>query len=215
MIKAVVFDLDDTLLQTRETKFAAIKYAGEHFYGQSISDETINSHWGKPFREFTALVFGDVDSVDGIISNYKSIVQQFKNREHPGTRETLELLFPHYKVCILSSAAQSLVMYDLETAGLPIQKFTFIQAAEDTDVHKPDPKVFIPTLKVLHDLEIEPNSVLYIGDIVSDYVAANGAGVHFRGIADRTISQAEFEKAGATTILSIRELPALLSNWQV
>ncbi|MBP9700390.1 HAD family hydrolase [Candidatus Woesebacteria bacterium] len=213
MIKAVVFDLDDTLLQTRETKFAAIKYAGEHFYSQSISDATINSHWGKPFREFTSLVFGDVDSVDGIISNYKSIVQQFKNREHPGTRETLELLFPHYKVCILSSAAQSLVLYDLETAGLPIQKFTFIQAAEDTSVHKPDPKVFIPTLTVLKESGIEPVNILYVGDIVSDYLAASGAGVHFRGIAERTISADEFKKAGASTILSIRELPKLLSQW--
>lgn len=213
MIQAVVFDLDDTLLQTRETKFAAIKYAGEHFYNQTISDATINSHWGKPFREFISLVFSDVDSVDEIISNYKSIVQEFKNREHPGTRETLEQLFPLYKVCILSSAAQSLVLYDLETAGLPIEKFTYIQSAEDTQVHKPDPKVFIPTLSVLAEYQIKPENSIYVGDIVSDYVAASGAGVHFRGIADRTISADEFKKAGASTIRSIRELPGILSGW--
>jgi len=75
MLKAIIFDLDDTLLKTRETKFAALKFAGKHFYNIAINDETLNLHWGKPFLEFMGIVFGNVDSPENISKNYKSIVQ--------------------------------------------------------------------------------------------------------------------------------------------
>lgn len=212
MIKAVIFDLDDTLLKTRETKFAAIKYAGKHFFNLDITDELIRSHWGKPFPEFMQLVFGSSLSGEEVITKYKSVVQQFKNEAYPDTVPTLMQLFPHYKVCILSSAAQSLVMYDMQTSGLPVEQFTHIQAAEDTDAHKPDPKVFDPTIHVLSKFSISPSEMLYVGDMIGDFQAATSAGLQFRGLADRTVAKSEFLQAGAQTITSISELQALLEK---
>jgi len=159
-----------------------------------------------------SLVFNNVESVDEIIKKYKSIVQQFKNEAYPDTLPTLEKLFPLYKVCILSSAAQSLVLYDMETARFPLKQFTYIQSVEDTNVHKPDPKVFDPTIHVLRNHAISTREILYVGDMISDFNAATGAGLHFRGLANRTISLNEFEKVGAKTIISIRELSELLKK---
>lgn len=210
MIKAVIFDLDDTLLKTKQCKYQAIKHAGTKFYGQTITDKSITHHWGKPFVQFMELVYGNVEDVDQIIAKYKSIVQQFKNEAYPDTLPVLLALFPLYKVCILSSAAQSLVVYDLETAGLPVVQFTYIQSAEDTNVHKPDPQVFAPTIDVLSPHHIVPTEMLYVGDMISDFQAATGARLQFRGIIDRSTSQVEFEQAGAKTIASLTELPELI-----
>ena len=212
MLKAIIFDLDDTLLKTRETKFAALKFAGKHFYNIAINDETLNLHWGKPFLEFMGIVFGNVDSPENISKNYKSIVKQFTNKAYDDALPALEKLFDKFKVGILSSAAQSLVMYDIECAGLPIEKFTYVQSAEDTEVHKPNPDVFKPLIRVMSKYKITPSEMLYLGDTKYDYEAAKGAGLHFIGMANRTMIKEEFDKLGANSIESLAELPILLSK---
>jgi HAD superfamily hydrolase (TIGR01549 family) len=211
MIKAIIFDLDDTLLMTKETKYQALKFAGKHFYNIEISDKTIDTHWGKPFLEFMGEVFGHADESENISKNYKSIVKKYKNKPYENTLSTLEKLFGNYKIGILSSAAQSLVMYDIECAGLPVEKFTYIQSAEDTNVHKPNPKVFEPILRVMSEHGIQPSDMLYLGDTTYDFEAATGAGLSFIGMANRTISKSDFDKLGTRSIESISELPKLLA----
>ena len=51
-IKAVLFDLDDTLMQTRNTKVKAIKTLGLRYYNYEIPDELIDKHWETPFFFF-------------------------------------------------------------------------------------------------------------------------------------------------------------------
>jgi phosphoglycolate phosphatase len=206
MIKAVIFDLDDTLLQTRQVKWEAIKTFGRQFYNLTITSEILSQHWGKPFQEFMALLFPHTEEAEKVIEKYKSFIVQYKNIPYPDAISTLEKLFPKYAVCILSTAAKSLVFMDVKAAGLPTDKFMYIQSEEDTSVHKPDPAVFDPLIRKLSTQNIQPNEMFYTGDTLYDFKAATGAGLHFRGLANRTISKEEFENAGAETIKNLAEI---------
>lgn len=212
MIRAIIFDLDDTLLKTKETKYAAIKFAGKQFYNMDISDETISKNWGQPFAVFMQNVFGTQIAGEDVIKNYKSIVQQFPNAAYPGTAEVLQSLAKNHMLAILSSAARTLIDYDLQTAQIPPTLFAHIQSAEDTAVHKPDPAVFAPLLKFFAVKKIAPNEMLYVGDMLTDFEAATGAGLQFLGLADRTIPKTSFDAVGAQTIAQLSDLQSIVST---
>lgn len=212
MIDAVIFDLDDTLLKTRETKYKALKFAGKKFYNLDISTETLDTHWGKPYLEFMGLVFESVEHAETISKKYKSIVKQFINKPYSDAISTIDTLLDSYKVGILTSTSRSIVMYDIKHAGLPVERFVYIQTAEDTNVHKPDPSVFDPMNKIMSKYSIQPDSVLYVGDMLSDYEAAVGAGLHFVAIADRSLPKSTFEEKGICSIDTLSELPDLIGS---
>ncbi len=81
-----------------------------------------------------------------------------------------------------------------------------IQTCEDTDIHKPDPKVFEPTLSKLAEKKVMVEETMYVGDSIQDYFAARGRGLHFVGIADRSTPKKVFHDEGAITIKGLKEL---------
>ncbi len=209
MLQAIIFDLDDTLLQTRQTKYTAIKYAGEHFYGLTISDACIDAHWGKPYLTFIAEVFGNIDTPSNISTKYKSIIHKYPNRAYHDALDTIETLSLTYKLAILSSLAKPILTYDMQTAGIPIEPFTYIQSEEDTNIHKPHPEVFNPLINIMKKHCISPIEMLYVGDTRYDFEAATRAGLHFVGMADRTIKKADFDALRARSISTLSQLPSL------
>lgn len=55
----------------------------------------------------------------------------------------------------------------------------FIQTAEDTLFHKPDPKVFNHCLRLAKLIGLNKKDIIYIGDSSKDKIAANKAGIDF------------------------------------
>ncbi|PIP53496.1 phosphatase, partial [Candidatus Beckwithbacteria bacterium CG23_combo_of_CG06-09_8_20_14_all_34_8] len=67
MLKAIIFDLDDTLTQTRQTQYNTLKTTAKRFYNLEISDSDIDALYGTPYREFMQLLFRQCDDLDNII----------------------------------------------------------------------------------------------------------------------------------------------------
>lgn len=207
MTKAILFDFDDTLVTTITTKFKATQYAGRKFYNIEITDETLHLHWGKPFPELMQILFKETnDTLENIIKNYKSIRPLFPCCLHNGAIETIEYLSKKYIIGIVTSSSRSLIMSDLKMLHFPLHTISYIQTCEDTEYHKPHPKVFDPTLIKLKEKNILKDDVVYIGDSLSDYYAARDAGLSFYGIPERTTSHSTFKKKSAKTINSLTDL---------
>lgn len=51
MLKAILFDYDDTLVQTMASKWDALRETGNRFYKLNITDDHIKQFWGKPYEE--------------------------------------------------------------------------------------------------------------------------------------------------------------------
>lgn len=211
-IKAIIFDLDDTLLQTKQTKFAAHKYTAKHFYNIDITDELLLKHWGKSYDTFMKSVYGSCDSFENLTRNYESVQHRFQNKAYSDTTETLKQLNIHYRLGILTSAIKSFLEIDMLTAGIPLELFESIQTAEDTTVHKPDPRVFQPTINRMKQHGIHQHDMVYIGDSQYDAQAANQAGIAFIGISGRSLSAESFADMGVPSIRTISELTHILNH---
>jgi HAD superfamily hydrolase (TIGR01549 family) len=206
IIKGIIFDVDDTLNKTRLTKYKAHKFAAKKFYNLVLTDENINAHWGKPFNQFINGLYGSVDTVENIIKNYTSIIDQFPNQAYEYAIDVVNRLSQKYTLGLLSSGHKDLMRKDLTVAGFDLSKFTHIQTSESTPIHKPDPNVFLPILDLYRKDGIINNQILYIGDTLDDYYASKGAGLNFIGIADRSVSYEDFKKVTPIVVKSLSEI---------
>lgn len=209
--KAVIFDLDDTLVTTSVVKWAHHKEVAKRFYGIELTDETLKEHWGKPFEPMMAILYQNSDTPENMLAANLSIEHKYRKQRIPGALETLGLLLKNkIEVGVLTSINSNLAEKDLRRLDFPIERFFIIQGANDTAVHKPDPRVFDRAIALLANKGIERNETIYIGDALMDFIAARDAGLDFIGVPTGFVSVEEFEAAGASTAKTISEIPAIL-----
>lgn len=206
MVKAIFFDLDDTLIHTLETKARAIQYTARKYYNEEIATEIIRAAWGKPFRELMAELFPKGANIDEVVAHYTSERDNFPTPVYPGTIETLKTLSGRAQLGIVTSHTRMYIHKDLAVAGIPEDLFFLIQTAEDTEHHKPDPRVFDPAIASCSKRGIERSDMLYVGDNLIDYHAAVDAGIGFVAIHGHTTPKEVFEKLEIRTVSDIKEL---------
>lgn len=205
--KLIIFDFDDTLVQTINCKWAAIIETGKRNYKLKISPNKIKLYWGMPYKKMLKGVFGDIDKIENVIANYEETTKEFPMLEHKSAVKTVSKLLLNFKVSILTASGKSLVLYDLKRLGFPIEDLFFIQTSEDADYYKPDPRVFNPTFQTAENKGIMKNEIIYIGDAIKDYITAKDAGIDFLGISQGITKEAEFTK---NKIPYIKTLPELI-----
>lgn len=159
--KAIVFDYDDTLVQTKLSKWDALRETGKRFYNLNISDEHIKKYWGKPYLEMLQGVLMHADTIDNLRENYEKTTIEYPMQAHKDAVEVIKSLLSSYEVGIVTASARKLVVDDLKQLGFPIDKLFYIQTSEDTSMHKPNPAVFEPILKRLRDKNIFKEELLY------------------------------------------------------
>ncbi|MFQ5492986.1 MAG: HAD family hydrolase [Candidatus Dojkabacteria bacterium] len=177
--KAIIFDFDDTLVRTREIKWAALVATAKDHYDLDITTENIEEHWGQPFKEMLCGVMGDIDSFENLQRNYAKTSESYPMLAFEDTLPTLNQLFPFFRVSILTASGRKPVIDDLLRLKFAVGSFTYIQTSEDTLFHKPDKRVFDPVLKILGQGNITKNETVYIGDSDSDELASRNAGIDF------------------------------------
>ncbi|OGV96652.1 hypothetical protein A2W24_01670 [Microgenomates group bacterium RBG_16_45_19] len=203
-IKAILFDYDDTLVKSRESVWQAHKQTAKTYYDFELTDEMIGRHWGKPYPEMLVGVYRNLEPYDQIHQKYMAVRVNFPMKAHDESVGVLNQLLDNYTVGIVTAANRQLIELDLQRLNFPVERMALIQTADDTTVHKPDPKVFDQALKKLAKKRIKPTEVLYVGDDLSDYQAASGAGLQFVGIVRNGINP--FENYQIKIINSLKKL---------
>ncbi len=174
-MKTFLFDIDGTLLDTREFILQATEHTlKEHGY-ETPERSVISSYVGLPFQEFYFLLTGEKDN-QHLQEFHRSF--QFKNlaltNPYPNTLRVLtQLKKDKYKIGAVSSRSntKSLTL-SLEHAGL-LNFFDVIVSAEDTENIKPHPD---PILYALKHLNSESSSTVMIGDSYVDVASGKNAG---------------------------------------
>jgi HAD superfamily hydrolase (TIGR01509 family) len=204
MPSAILFDYDDTLVQTRQCKYRALQALATRNYQLELSDAELDRHWGVAYAELFRRLFGAVEpDLRRAIAAYEALDSEFEMTAYPETLRVLEALQARHCVGVVTAAGRSLVEGQMRKLGFPVDAFALLQTAEDTPHHKPDPRVFEPALRILADLGISPRSTLYVGDSIRDFHAARDAGLAFVGVLRGTTSQQEFAEAGVTAVESL------------
>ena len=158
-MKAVVFDLDGTLLDTLEDIRASINYARLAFEGEPISLEDTKRYVGNGLRK--ALVKSIVEhgprleSEDEVDLMFQLLIQYYKNhptvyvKPYPGILSLLDSLKKEgYKLAILSNKADSIVQEIVQKCfkkGL----FDIAQGQRPELPLKPDPRAVLDMNKAM------------------------------------------------------------------
>ncbi len=200
--KAVIFDFDDTLVESRLAKWDQHKHVGKKFYNIDLKDETLHEHWGKPIHILAPELYEHSEPWEEMHQKLISTKKDFPKKLYPGSVTALnELLDNSIKIGIISAATRMDITEDLVKFNFPLERFTIIQGCDETNVHKPNPEVFTPALKKLEEEGIELKDILYVGDSIDDLKASTLAGIDFIALTTGLYTREDFKKLGAKTIL--------------
>ena len=212
-IKAVLFDHDDTLVATIQAKWAQHKYIAKTFYNKHLTDEEIRIHWGKPLTVLITHLY-ETENVAMAMSYNIAARQDFPKSLFDDSIETISSFRKAgVKVGFVTATTRSSLENDFRTLHISENLFDYIQTEEDTKYHKPDFRVFEPTIEWLAEQGIKPCEVVYVGDSLKDMEAAVGAEFHFIGVCTGLITPEEFEKHNVGAIKRLAELIPWAENY--
>jgi len=189
MIKAVIFDLDNTLLDFMKMKEYAVKaaIAGMIEAGLDIDDEEsykkIVSIYEEEGWENQQVFNYFLDRTVGEVNNKylaAAIVAYRRAREanlllYPNVNHTLvELMKAGIKLAVVSDAPSREAWMRIYYLNLH-HHFDFVLTFDDTNARKPSP---IPFQMALKELKTEPSETLMVGDWPErDVAGANNIGI--------------------------------------
>jgi len=192
MYRAVIFDVDGTLIDTREVTLECLRELIIKWSGKDVPVERLTPFFsmasvdavemlGLPEPEIRALEW--VDMVAG---------RQDEMGLFHGVKELLDLLKSDGVPMALATSRSRLELeHGFAAYGLE-GYFAFAVTADDVEKSKPDPE---PLLLCAQRLERPPEQCLYIGDMPGDLAAAKAAGMDFGLALWGTDAKAGFEQA--------------------
>lgn len=206
MIKAVIFDVDGTLLDSFEANlkfFQGLMAAAGH---PGLTREQYSSLYHINMRDVirTLLASAPEDEITRIWDLGRSRAVEYPLalvRMSANAGETIRTLSKTYSLGIATSRLRDNIYEVPELAALRTC-FGATVAYEDTAGHKPDPA---PLLLAAERLGIAPEDSVYVGDAATDLQASRAAGM-------KMILYSQHPVAGAdASTCSFKELPALIA----
>lgn len=206
MTKAVILDIDGTILDSVDLHAKAWQEAFEHF-GYSFSFEKIRSQIGKGGDQLLPVFLSEQDlkSKGDEIKDYRS--ELFKEKylkqvkPFPCVRDLFLKIKSHGQRSALASSAKA---DELEVfakiAGVADLVDTSASSA-DAEKSKPHPDIFEAALAKLGN-SIDRNSVVVVGDSPHDAEAARKVGLRMVGVLCGGFAESDLRATGAEAIFA-------------
>lgn len=182
-VKAVMIDLDGTLLDTAGDLAAAANMMLRELGRAELPVETIKSYIGKGIqklvkRSLTASLDGEPDA--GLFDKAMPLYERnyaetlcMSTRPYPGVLEGLTVLRERaFQLACVTNKAEAFTVPLLHATGLR-DFFDIVLAGDSLPRKKPDP---MPLLHACTHFGIQPSEMLLIGDSLNDAQAARAAG---------------------------------------
>lgn len=215
MIKAVVFDFDDTLVHTYENGMDNLRIIAQRIGLPLPSKKSLKEHYGKSWKDFVSTMWPEMD-IESFSEKYFSLATQLKpSPPVHGVHEILDILSKKFVLGIVTGNEKNAFLQKLMQAGIAFSKFHFMLAENDIRKSKGDPSYFDPMVNELSRLGIKKNEVLFVGDSIHDYETAKKAGISFVGVLTGLSTRSDLVAEGLRErmiIPSVMELPHLIEN---
>lgn len=200
-MKVVLFDFDYTLADSSRGIVKSFMYALEHLNLNLSKEEEIKATIGMPLidmfkslhqkdekyteemdSEFLRLYKEEADRVAAIMTEIYSDVEDGLN----------SLKDNGIKIGIVSTKNRSRIIetINLKAKALPID---IVIGGEDVTEHKPSPEGI---LKVVSQMDISAEDVIFVGDSYYDYQAAQNAKCKFLAVTTGSTTKENFIKLG-------------------
>ena len=214
MIKAVIFDVDGTLVDSNRLHVEAWREAFRGC-GKEVSSEELHEQMGKGGDQLMPVFcspeeleeFGEElerRRTELFTSEYLPRVRPF-----PKVRELFERIKADGLAVALASSAKE---EELERHKQSLRIEDLLEAAtsaDDAERSKPHPDIFQAALADLDD--VEPEEAVVVGDTPYDVIAAGRAGMRTIGLLSGGFSEEDLRAAGAVEIY--RDAAELLERY--
>ncbi len=177
MKKAILFDLDGTLLNTLTDLTNAINYMLSHFNFGTMTEEGVRRLLGNGARQLVELAIGeevskaDFETYYNFYDAYYQAHSEEATAPYEGIPEVLEAFKKRgYRLAVISNKQDAAVkqLIKRQFPGL----FEFALGVTEDGIKKPDPRM---VEKVLKAMDLKPNEVYLVGDSEADIETGKNA----------------------------------------
>lgn len=216
-IKAVIFDVDNTLLATDKFVLDGIKKTIKRLNNAGVvvacpTDEVIFAVQAKnlPFEDiFKELFVGEANSRalwEIVLENYRAHAPQEKYEATLGAVTGVQKLLESGLVVGLVTNRVKMLTERLGQAGFNHQAFAFMCIPPAPEFAKPHPLAFEKALMELRAKGIHADQTVMVGDHPDDYYSAFYQNINFMAVLQGRTTRADFVKAGVENDLIFEDL---------
>jgi len=174
-INTLLFDLDGTLIDTRQLVVASFQHTFQEVLGLPISAEEVLHDYGRPLTYSFGRYTEDKNVVDEMLRVYR--------KHNVEIHDQMALPFPHvsedltalqkagFRMGVVTSKKRPTVMMGIRLFNMEGFFETYV-CEEDTKIHKPQPE---PLLEAMKRMQVSPAETLYVGDSPYDILCAHAA----------------------------------------
>jgi phosphoglycolate phosphatase len=201
IIRAVLFDLDGTLVDSLEDLTDAVNHIRSAYFQPPLTAEAVRLKVGKGSRNLVQQVLPDVTDSDidhalGMFLEFNREHIADKSRLYPGIQELLqEFAARDIKMAIISNKNEDLSSLILQTLGIN-DMFESVCGGDTYPERKPSP---LPLLRVAESLGVAPCECVMVGDSINDIQAGQQANIASIACTWGYGNKAELAGAGAFT----------------
>ena len=173
--QAILMDLDQTLIDSRQSILRSFEHAFQHVLGLSVAPERILAMWGHPIEKQM------LDLAGAAVAG--QLVTAF--RAHLLTQDHLISLFPGwmpvlgtlrcrgYRLAVVTSKKRAMAERHMALVGID-KMIDWLVGADDVVKHKPAPE---PFLIAAAQVGVLPEHCIAVGDSPWDVIGARRAGM--------------------------------------
>lgn len=209
MIKAVLFDVDGTILDTDEFVFSAVDYTLKKYH-LKVSKKTIRAGAGRNLFDYYKFILPKEDYL--MLGKIHAKFQEDKHyliRPFPGVVKVFEKLKEKgIKLAVVSNRQRDSLVKSLRITGI-FKYFEAVVSAEDVEHTKPHKD---HTLKALEMLGVNKNEAVMVGDSEHDILSAKSAGVKTVGITHGWFGKAVEKSKPDYLVNNLDQLLAVLTE---
>jgi adenylosuccinate lyase len=217
-IKAILFDVDNTLLATdffvlENIKKVVKKLVATGLILPVLSDQEISKVQAEnlPFEEiFQRLFIGQTS--DGrqlweiVLESYRAEVKDLSYQSTAGSVEAIKKIVGAGLVVGLVTNRVKMLQERLKQAGFDISDFAFMSLPLSKEFAKPHPRAFEEALNKLRKMNIYADQVIVFGDHADDYYSAFYQDINFVAVLQGQTKREDFKKTGIEDGLIIEDL---------
>lgn len=173
-VRAVLFDLDGTLVDTIGLILESFRYATTQVLGAPVNEDVFLGDIGTPLAKQMAKIAPDhAEELVRVYREHNAIHHDTLAAGYPGTQEALAALSAAgFPIGVVTSKMAAGARRGLDLFGLS-KYVDVLVGSDDVPVHKPDP---YPLHHAAEVLGIPLAECAYVGDSTHDMMAAKAGG---------------------------------------
>jgi HAD superfamily hydrolase (TIGR01549 family) len=176
--RALIFDLDGTLLDSFSSHWKLFKATFEKF-NIKVTEEEYQKTYSPDWYQVYRAVGLPKESWELADSYWLKAAEELDPKLFPGAYEVLSELKERFKLGLVTSGSRVRVSRDLRRTGI-FKFFQVVIAGDDVQEPKPSPQGL---QLALNSLRVKNEHAIYVGDTVEDSMMAKSANVRFIGVA--------------------------------